>query len=135
MQWRLPRRKVSAVPENLLLSSYRSLSSFTHTVTVIVFRFFSLKVMKISSIIAIATGFVASVVAQTPPGYTWAQTNNTLYFKYPGFPVFKGGAILPYAGMSIVKAPTLRASCIDLQQQNPHTSHTYTRPRRSMAPI
>lgn len=64
--------------------------------------------MKFSSIAAVVAGFVASVTAQTPPGYTWAQTNKTLYLKYPGFPVFKGGAVLPYNGM--FRPPVCEAS-------------------------
>ena len=57
--------------------------------------------MKFSSLIVAVAGFATSLLAQTPPGYTWAQSNNTLYLKYSGFPVFKGGAVLPYAGMSL----------------------------------
>ena len=52
----------------------------------------------LSSFIAAAACLVASAVAQTPPGYTLAHSNSTLYLKYWGFPIFPAGSILPYAG-------------------------------------
>ena len=58
--------------------------------------------MKFLSLIAAVAGLATSALAQTPPGYTWAQSNKTLFLKYSGFPVFKGGAVLPYAGMSSI---------------------------------
>ena len=56
--------------------------------------------MKFSSFIVAVAGLATSVLSQTPPGYTWAQSNTTLFLKYQGFPVFKGGAVLPYVGTS-----------------------------------
>ena len=56
--------------------------------------------MKFSSLVVAVAAFATNILAQTPPGYTSAQTDTTLFLKYPGFPVFTGGKVLPYAGMS-----------------------------------
>ena len=54
--------------------------------------------MMLSSILTAAACLAVSVVAQTPPGYTWATSDSPLYLKYHRFPIFPAGSVLPYHG-------------------------------------
>lgn len=84
--------------------------------------------MKFSPLIAAVAGLATSVLAQTPPGYTWAQTNKTLFLKYPGFPVFKGGAVLPYAGKPSIPPPKRRIYLTTHDRAHVPASHLFFLP-------
>lgn len=58
------------------------------------------------SLLATAACLVSSVLAQTPPSYTLAKTNNTLGLKYGSVSV-KAGDTLPYKGPFHPSSPPL----------------------------
>ena len=90
--------------------------------------------MKLLSLVAAATALATSVIAQTPPNYTWAQSNQTLYLKFTGFPIFKGGAVLPYAGKPWAKAQKIKSQTnTNGQHQSLRTSRLYTHRHRLSA--